>query len=185
MLSIVAPNSPAITKILVSCVRMQLVKRTRLYTANGRSNSRDILISSAEMLRIKENADGATLLRGVIKAGSAGRETSWTIEGSTEVQVSQRTLTTFYYSKVRLSTSSVFKYNLQSMFPATYPASQSRKLLTSVQIPGTHLNKSSVRQAAQLLPWVSRPRKGALVLRISSSYLSSFANHPSTLLENS
>jgi hypothetical protein len=90
MLSVVSPHEPATAKLLASNIRMQLVKRTRLYDNNGKTDTRDILLSSGEFQGITETTEGVTLLRGTIKAGSAGRESSWQIEGTIEVQVSAR-----------------------------------------------------------------------------------------------
>jgi hypothetical protein len=87
LLSIVCPNDPAIAKLLASNVRIHLVKRTTLYETNGKMNFRDILVSTGEMQGIVETTEGVTLLRGIIKAGLAGRERSWQVATVAEVQV--------------------------------------------------------------------------------------------------
>jgi hypothetical protein len=65
-----------------------LVKRTRIWINNGREISlRDIAIASADIWQVNQPAEGMNILRGSLRAGTAGRDCSWQVDGVAEIQV--------------------------------------------------------------------------------------------------
>ncbi|KAF8894413.1 hypothetical protein BD779DRAFT_1435077 [Infundibulicybe gibba] len=86
-LSLVFPNEPVLAKLLTRGTRIHLLKRVSLWR-KGHTDPvhTDELISSAQLRYQKEYMEGITLLRGVIQAGTEGRENSWKIDDVAEVQ---------------------------------------------------------------------------------------------------
>lgn len=86
-LSLVFPKDPVLASLLVPNTQIHLLKR--LIVRAKRSQEliqRDTCISSAELCTSKEFAEGVRLLRGNIRAGTAGGEASWRVEDIIEVQ---------------------------------------------------------------------------------------------------
>lgn len=68
-----------------------MIKRIRLWkNGDGKGDPivRDIGLSTAHPTHVSEYMEGVTLFRGHVDAGSAGRETSWKVDGVAEVHVS-------------------------------------------------------------------------------------------------
>lgn len=87
--TVIFADAPALVGLLTPLVHLKLLKRTRIWT-NGRreTNVRNVTIASGEQLRINTSTEGVCVLKGVIRAGAAGRECSWQLDGVAEVQVS-------------------------------------------------------------------------------------------------
>ncbi|KAL0947343.1 hypothetical protein HGRIS_013461 [Hohenbuehelia grisea] len=90
-LSLVFPENPVLAQLLARNIRIVLLKRTRLWRRTEKKKEADIVvrdstIASAQMRYINEYSEGVTLLRGTIRAGAEGRESSWCVEGVAETQ---------------------------------------------------------------------------------------------------
>jgi len=87
-LSLLFPDAPALAQLLASHIRVKLIKRTRIWINAGRDISvRDLCIANADPLQVDRLIEGANLLNGSIYAGMAGRESSWNVDGVSQVQV--------------------------------------------------------------------------------------------------
>lgn len=87
VLSLIFQDAPAIPALLIRNVRIELVKRMRLFGGLELA-LRDTTISTANIQDISEPEDGISHLGGTIQAGQAGREHSWTFHEMIDVQVS-------------------------------------------------------------------------------------------------
>lgn len=89
-LSVVSPQAPAMTKLLIPSIRVQLVKRTRLWMKNGKlGNANDYLIGNADKLNVNESHEGVASLVCELRslAGLSSRVASWSVADIAEQQV--------------------------------------------------------------------------------------------------
>ena len=82
-------SSPALAKLYVTSVSMQLVKRRKIWVSAGRQISvRETLLSTAVSSGRIECGQGEEYLTFSLEAGAAGRESSWSVDGAVDVSVS-------------------------------------------------------------------------------------------------
>jgi hypothetical protein len=89
--TIIFTDAPALVRLLAPRSHLKLLKRTRIWY-NGRREIRvrNVRIASGEQLRIDTSTEGVCVVKGVIRAGTTGRECSWQLYGVAEVQVSTK-----------------------------------------------------------------------------------------------
>lgn len=90
-LSIVSPHAPAITKLLLSAVRIQLIKRMRAWVDGGRTVSTfNRVLGVANVVHTDESRVGVSVISSELRSLDPGTQTSWRIDKVAEVQVSHR-----------------------------------------------------------------------------------------------
>lgn len=90
-LSIVSPYAPAITKLLLSAVRIQLIKRMRAWVDGGRTVSTfNRVLGIANVVHTDESRVGVSVISSELRSLDPGTQTSWRIDKVAEVQVSHR-----------------------------------------------------------------------------------------------
>ncbi|TFK42767.1 hypothetical protein BDQ12DRAFT_719611 [Crucibulum laeve] len=86
-LSLVFPDDPVLAQLLARNMRIQLLKRILVWRKGGSEPvHRDTLAASATLRYGREYKEGVNLLRGDMRAGDMGRESSWRIEDVAELQ---------------------------------------------------------------------------------------------------
>lgn len=89
IMSLIFPESPALPMLLKESIRIDLYKRMQLLRLKATDvSTRDILLSTAKMGEVNKAVSGVVHLKGTIKAGKSGQESSWMIEDMVHVQVS-------------------------------------------------------------------------------------------------
>jgi hypothetical protein len=79
-----------LAQLLAPHIRVKLIKRTRIWVNAGREISvREIQIMTADIWQGAPLAEGVNYLKGSIKAGGVGHESSWRVDGVSEVQVTR------------------------------------------------------------------------------------------------
>lgn len=87
-LSVVSPQAPAVTKLLMPSIRIQLVKRTRLWINNGKMGSKhDAAIGNADVLNVDESHEGVSTLVCELRSALSSTIASWSITDVAEQQV--------------------------------------------------------------------------------------------------
>lgn len=72
-------------------IRIVLLKRVQLWRKGiTEPIIRDTTLASAHLRYYNEYSEGITLLRGSVRAGAEGKESSWCVKGIAETQVSSQ-----------------------------------------------------------------------------------------------
>ncbi|CDO70747.1 hypothetical protein BN946_scf184798.g62 [Trametes cinnabarina] len=88
-LKIESPGSPALAKMLSYNVHLSLVKRQKTWISLGHQVSvREHTLSRAGVYLADDTREGLAYLRLELKAGEAGRECSWRVDGAVAIEVS-------------------------------------------------------------------------------------------------
>ncbi|KII92281.1 hypothetical protein PLICRDRAFT_50698 [Plicaturopsis crispa FD-325 SS-3] len=97
LICLIAPGDAILARLLRPAIRVTLLKRTRVWFPGDGSFSRmrDVPIASVNAWTAYESAGGAAArIKCKLKAGSAGQENSWGVEGNIDVQYFVRVVLT-------------------------------------------------------------------------------------------
>ncbi|KAF4578585.1 hypothetical protein EYR36_000392 [Pleurotus pulmonarius] len=86
-LSLVFPSDPFLASMYSKNIRIVLLKRVQLWRKGiTEPIIRDTTLASAHLRYYNEYSEGITLLRGSVRAGAEGKESSWCVKGIAETQ---------------------------------------------------------------------------------------------------